>query len=158
MAQQAPFSKSLSVQNGPNCPLTLANGFNTCSSTTADAFAVDPNFRVGYVQTWQLSVQRDLPWSLQMSVTYLGNKGTRGAQEFLPNTFPIGANNPCPQCPIGFAFLTSNGNSTREAGSAQLRRRLHSGLQATLQYTFSKSIDDGFRGWKCWHRRWRWLP
>ena len=38
--------------------------------------------------------------------------------------------------------MTSNGNSTREAGQIQLRRRLHSGFTASLQYTFSKSIDD----------------
>jgi hypothetical protein len=142
MAQQAPLSKSLLVQNSAACPLTLANGFNTCPTTTADTFSVDPNFRVGYVQTWQLSVQRDLPWSMQMTATYLGNKGTRGAQEFLPNTFAPGGVNPCPGCPLGFAFLTSNGNSTRESGTMQLRRRLRAGLTSTLQYTYSKSIDD----------------
>ena len=142
MAQQSPLSKSLLVQNSAACPLTLANGFNTCPTTTANTFAVDPNFRVGYVQMWQLSVQRDLPWSMQMTATYLGNKGTRGAQEFLPNTNAPGAVNPCPGCPVGFAFLTSNGNSTRESGTLQLRRRLRAGLTSTLQYTYSKSIDD----------------
>jgi hypothetical protein len=142
MAQQAPLSKSLSVQNSLACPLTLANGFKTCSSITPDTFAVDPNFRVGYAQNWQLAVQRDLSGSLQLTAIYLGTKGARGAQEFLPNTFPPGAINPCPACPSGFAYLTSNGNSTREAGQVQLRRRLHNGLTATAQYTFSKSIDD----------------
>ena len=96
MAQQAPLSKSLSVENSAACPLTLANGFNTCPAITPDGFAIDPNFRVGYVQTWHLKVQRDLPGSLQLTATYLGIKGTRGVQEFLPNTFPIGAVNPCP--------------------------------------------------------------
>ena len=60
LTQQAPLSKSLSVENSSACPLTLANGFTPCSSTTSDSFAVDPNFRVGYAQTWQLAVQRDL--------------------------------------------------------------------------------------------------
>jgi hypothetical protein len=142
MAQQAPLSKSLSVQNSVACPLTLANGFHACSSITPDTYAVDPNFRIGYAQNWQLSVQRDLPGSLQMVATYLGIKGTRGVQEFLPNTFPIGAANPCPTCPVGFAYLASNGNLTRQSGQIQLRRRLHSGLTATVLYTFSKSIDD----------------
>jgi hypothetical protein len=142
MAQQAPLSKSLSVQNTPACPLTLANGFNACPSITPDTYAVDPNFRIGYAQNWQLSVQRDLPGSLQLTATYLGIKGTRGMQEFLPNTFPAGAVNPCPSCPAGFAYLASNGNSTRESGQVQLRRRLHNGLTATVRYTFSKSIDD----------------
>ncbi len=45
---------------------------------TPNTFAVDPNFRVGYAQNWQLSVQRDLPGSLQLTANYLGIKGTRG--------------------------------------------------------------------------------
>ena len=142
MAQQAPLSKSLSVPNSPACPLTLASGFNVCPATSANTFAVDPNFRPGYAQNWQLSLQRDLPGSLQLTATYLGIKGTGGMQEFLPNTFPIGAANPCPSCPIGFAYLASGGNSTRQVGQVQLRRRLHNGFTATVQYVFSKSIDD----------------
>ena len=142
MAQQFPLSNSLTVQNSAACPLTLANGFIPCTANTAENFGVDPNFRVGYVNTWNLVMQRDLPGSLQMVATYLGIKGTRGVQEFLPNTNPPGAANPCPSCPTGFKYLTSNGNSTREAGSLQLRRRLHSGFTASVLYTYSKSIDD----------------
>ena len=142
LAQQAPFSKSLSVQNSPACPLTLADAFNPCSSSTSDNFAVDPRFRVGYAQTWQLSIQRDLPAALQLTATYLGVKGTRGVQQFLPNTYPLGTLNPCPDCPAGFVYQTSGGNSSRESAQVQLRRRLRSGLTASLLYTYSKSIDD----------------
>ena len=142
MAQQAPLSKSLIVPNSANNPLTLANGFNVSPTVTPDTFGVDPNFRIGYSQNWQLSVQRDLPASLVVTAMYQGSKGTRGMQEFLPNTYPLDAVNPCASCPSGFTYLASNGNSTREAGVLQLRRRLRSGLAASLQYTFSKSIDD----------------
>ena len=142
MAQQSPLSTSLSVQNSAACPQTLASGFNLCSSVLANTFAVDPNFRVGYAQTWQLAVQSDLPFAMQMTATYLGIKGTRGVQEYLPNTNPIGAPNLCSLCPVGFVYRASNGNSTREAGSIQLRRRLRSGFTASLQYTYSKSMDD----------------
>jgi hypothetical protein len=142
LAQQAPLSTSLNVENSAACPLTLANGFTPCSTTSADTYALDPNFRVGYAQTWQLAVQRDLPGALQMTATYLGVKGTRGVQEFLPNTYPIGAVTPCPACPIGFEYRTSGGDSTRESGQLQLRRRLRAGFTATLLYTYSKSVDD----------------
>ena len=145
MAQQLPTSKNLSVQNLPPYPLTLADGFDAPSHPT---FAVDPDLRVGYAQNWQLSVQRDLPASLVMTATYLGAKGTRGMQEFLPNTYPAGVANPCPLCPTAFTYLASNGNSTRESGEFQLRRRLHNGFTASLDYTFSKSIDDSALGGK----------
>ena len=146
MAQQSPLSTSFSVQNSPGDPLTLANGFIASKSITQNTFAIDPNFRIGYAQNWNVVVQRDLPASLIMTATYLGIKGTREQQEFLPNTYPIGAVNPCPSCPAGYAYLTSNGNSTREAGQLQLRRRLHNGLTATLTYTYAKAIDDAALG------------
>lgn len=141
LAQQAPFAKSISANN-TTCAQSLATGPAACSVNPSDTFGIDPNFRVGFAQTWQLSAQRDLPAALQLLVTYLGIKGSNGVQEFLPNTYPIGAVNPCPQCPVGFSYQTSGGSSTREAGSIQLRRRLRSGLTASVIYTYSKSIDD----------------
>ena len=142
LAQQAPLSTTLKVQNGPDCPLTLANGFPQCSTTTPNTFAINPDFRVGYAQTWQLSVQRDLPGAMQGVLTYLGVKGTHGVQEFLPNSYPLGIAAPCPDCPSGFVYQTSGGNSTRQSLQATLRRRLRAGFMASLQYTYSKSIDD----------------
>ena len=142
LAQQAPLSKSVKEQNSSACPLTLANGFTECGTTTSDTFGLDPNFRVGYAQTWQVSAQRDLPWALQMTATYLGVKGTHGVQQFLPNSYPLGAADPCPSCPSGFVYETTGGNSTRQSGQIQLRRRLRAGFAASLLYTYSKSIDD----------------
>jgi len=146
MAQQAPLSRSLSLQNSAANPLTLANGFYAPPNVVLNTFAVDPSFRVGYSQSWQISVQRDLPGSLVMIANYLGTKGTRGQQQFLPNTYPAGAVNPCPACPSGYAYLTSNGNSTRHAGRFELRRRLHSGIAGQLSYTFAKAINDAALG------------
>jgi hypothetical protein len=148
MAQQFPLSTSLSLPNSPAHPLTLANGFTIPVGIVPNTFAIDPNFRVGYAQNFQVSAQRDLPGSLVMTATYLGIKGTRGPQEFLPNTFPQGAANPCPSCQAGYTYMTSNGNSTRQSGSLQLRRRLHNGFLASATYTYSKSIDDSALGGK----------
>ena len=101
MAQQSPLSKSLSVQNTPDNPLTLANGFNATPGITPNTFAVDPNFRIGYAQNWQISVQQDLPAAMIATVTYLGIKGTRAVQAFYPNTYPDGRGEPLPLLPVG---------------------------------------------------------
>lgn len=146
MDQQAPLSKSLSVPNSPSNPLTLADGFNASPNISTTNFGIDPNFRIGYVQTWSAEVQRDLPGALVMTATYLGIKGTRGVQEFYPNTYPVGAVNPCSACLSGYAYMTSNGNSTREAGQFQLRRRLHNGITASVLYVYAKAIDDSGLG------------
>ncbi|MCX6626628.1 MAG: TonB-dependent receptor, partial [Candidatus Solibacter sp.] len=146
MAQQAPLSTSLRVQNSAANPLTLADGFRGSPNILNTTFAIDPRFRTGYAQNWQLSVQRDLRFALQMVATYLGIKGTRGVQQFLPNTFPAGAVNPCATCPSGYSYMTSNGNSSRQAGTFQLRRRLRRGLTAEAQYTWAKGIDNAALG------------
>lgn len=140
MAQQAPLSRNLRIANDGS--LTLANAFQG-SAGGAPTFAVDPLFRVGYSQNWQLSVQRDLPAALQMVATYSGSKGTRAQQQILPNTFPEGI---VTNEPSGYTYLMSNGNSIRHAGQMQLRRRLRSGLTASLNYTYAKSIDNAALG------------
>ena len=146
MSQQSPLSRSLNAVNSPTNPLTLANAFYADPNVTTDTYAVDPHFRIGYAQSWNVVLQRDLPAALVMNVTYLGVKGTRAQQAFYPNTYPPGAVDPCPSCPSGFLVETSNGNSSRESGQIQMRRRLRSGLTASATYTYSKSIDDAGLG------------
>jgi hypothetical protein len=63
-------------------------------------------------------------------------------QQVLPNTYPAGAVNPCPTCPTGFRYLTSNGRSMRNSAQIQIRRRLSDGFTATTDYTLAKSMDD----------------
>jgi hypothetical protein len=140
LAQQPPLSTTSSVENTAATPLTLA-GFLASPAAVANTFAVDPDLRVGYAHNWQLLVQRDLPASLTMTATYLGSLGRHLFQEFLPNTYPIGADNPCPACPSGFVYLTSHGTARRHAGQVQLRRRLRNGLSASVQYTLAQATD-----------------
>ena len=142
MAQQPPLSNSFSIANSAANPLTLARGFVAPTATNLNTFAVDPDFKVGSSQTWQVAVQRDMPASLTLNLTYIGTKGSNLIQEFLPNTYPAGAVNPCATCPSGFVFLTSDGHSTRHAGQFQVRRRLRNGLTASVMYQLAKAEDN----------------
>jgi hypothetical protein len=143
LAQQPPLSTTFSIASSLSNPLTLSHGFVApANGNLTNTFAVDPNFRIGASHNWQASVQRDLPASLTVLATYLGTRGTNLIQEFLPNTYPRGAVNPCPACPAGFVYLTSNGSSSRHAGQVQIRRRLRNGLTATVQYTLAKAEDN----------------
>jgi hypothetical protein len=40
-------------------------------------YAVDPNLRTPYVQQWNLSVQREIGWNTSLTISYVGNKGTK---------------------------------------------------------------------------------
>ena len=147
LAQQPPLSIASSVATSAERPLTLANGFvggatGSGPAAVLNTFAVDPDFRVSTAENWQVSVQRDLPASLTVIGTYLGTRGHHLMQQVLPNTYPAGTANPCPACPSGFVFLTSNGQSLRNAAQLQLRRRLRDGWTASVQYTLAKATDD----------------
>jgi hypothetical protein len=142
LSQQPPLSYVVAAQNGPETPLTLANGFIPSPSITQNTYAIDPDFRVSNAHVWQASMQRDLPYSLTVNVTYLGQRGVNMVQQFLPNTYAPGGVNPCPTCPIGFAFVTSNGSSLRNSGQIQVRRRLRAGLTASGQYTLARGTDN----------------
>jgi hypothetical protein len=146
MSQQSPLSKTLSLANSLANPLTMANGFNAPPNVLTNTWGVDPNFKLGYSQNWQVTMQRDLPGSLVMTAMYLGVKGTHAMQTILPNTYPLGGEPACSSCPSGFNYLISGGNSTRQAGTLILRRRLHNGFTSTVTYTYSKSIDNGAVG------------
>jgi len=142
LATQPPLSKAFNVATSPTSPLTLANGFVTGANGAFNTFAVDPDFKVSSAHTWDASMQRDIPGGLTLTATYVGIKGTHLMQQFLPNTYPAGAENPCPSCPTGFRYLASNGRSTRHSGQIQVRRRLSNGFTTAVDYTLAKSMDD----------------
>ncbi|HKW02595.1 MAG TPA: carboxypeptidase regulatory-like domain-containing protein [Vicinamibacterales bacterium] len=142
LAHQPPFSTSFSIHNSLETPLTLANPFPSALPGTTNTVAIDPDLRSSYAHNWSVTMQRELPASLTVIAAYLGAKGSHLMQAFLPNTYPAGALNPCPSCPSGFVYVTSNGSSLRNAAQFTLRRRLHAGLMASVQYTIAKSTDD----------------
>lgn len=142
MAQQPPLSFAFNSISTAATPLTLANGFIAPVVTTLNTVAFDPEYKVGAVHRWQASAQRDLPGSMTAVATYLAGKGINLPQAFIPNTFPAGAVNPCPTCPAGFVYYTSNGSSIQHAGQFELRRRLVSGLQWSTAYTLTKATDN----------------
>jgi len=148
MAQQSPLSYSVTQQNcnpaQQSCgiqPFTMANAFTyPAIGVTPQTYALDPNFQLGYLHYWQLSIQHNLPASLVATVTYNGNKGTHQIQQFLPNTYPAGDGTSA--APSGYVYVTSGGNSNYNAISGQLQRRFRSGLAGNIIYTFSRAIDD----------------
>ena len=145
LAQQPPFAQALSVSNSPANPLNINTGFLAMSNQPSNnTFAVDPNYRIGYAQIWTLTVQRDLPFGMFGTAGYLGTKGTRLDQQFIPNSVPPGA--PESSLPNNFIYEMSNGDSSYNAAQLQLIRRFSSGLLANLSYQFSKSIDDAGTG------------
>ena len=145
MAQQPPFAQTLSVSSSTTNPLNIQNAFlQATTQSSASTYAIDPNYRIGYAQSWNLTLQNNLPFGLFGTVGYLGTKGTRLDQQFIPNSVAPGL--PESSLPHGFTYETSNGNSIYHAAQFQLNRRFRSGFSANTSYQFSKSIDDAGTG------------
>jgi hypothetical protein len=145
LAQQPPFAQTVNASTSSENVLTLQNGFLTpAASGIANTYAIDPNYRIGYAQTWNVTVQSDLKFGLFGSAGYLGTKGTRLDQQFLPNSVAPGAAESL--YPHGYIYESSNGNSIYHAAQFQLNRRMRSGLMANASYQFSKSIDNAGTG------------
>jgi hypothetical protein len=136
-AFQPPFANTATNATDVNgligtSPLKLTNGFPATGNTVTNNFAVNPNYRLGYVQVWNLDIQRELPGGVVMNAGYNGAKGTRLDTE---RALVVSGGQP-------FTYESSEGNSILHAASVRLRKRMAKGLGLSAQYVFSKSIDD----------------
>ena len=123
MAQQAPLSKSLSVQNSAACPLTLANGFTSAARRVRTPGHIRASIRTSASATrrpGKLTVQRDLPFAMQMTATYHGTKGTHGPQEILPNSYPLGEAESVPELPFGIRLRNVERKLDTRGGAAPI--------------------------------------
>ena len=88
------------------------------------------------------------------TIGYLGTKGTRLDQQFIPNSVPPGA--PESALPHNFIYETSNGDSIYHAAQLQLNRRFRSGLMAALRTSSrNRSTTRAPAGADRATRRWR---
>jgi hypothetical protein len=149
LASQPPFADTETLTTSLADPLTLQNGLATHRSgkLILNTFAVDPNYRVGYAQTWSSSVQNEFKQGFFVELGYLGTKGTRLDLQGLPNRAAPGSPLTAEQRrqignAVGFTFENSNGDSIYHALQVRLNRRFRKGLSFQSFYTFAKSIDN----------------
>jgi len=140
MAFQPPFSNTATNTQSPTTVLTLQNGFPPVPpGSISNNFGVDPNYRLGYVQIWNVDVQQQIRPTLIMNLDYTGTKGTRLDVLEAPNRTETGALFPGVQ---PFYWEDSVGDSTANALSVRVRKRLQAGFSIGGRYTFSKSLDN----------------
>jgi outer membrane receptor protein involved in Fe transport len=141
----APTPTSLTLQNG--FPAAIAASPNHITNT----YAADPDYRLPYVQSWNLNIQQEIKGGVVMNVGYTGAKGTHLDIVRAPDQLPTGGPRfvPCtPTTPAGttcvqpFLFESSQGASILHQGTLRLRKRMRHGLSVGGTYTYSKSIDD----------------
>lgn len=149
LSAQPPFANTNSVITSSAALLTLATGFTITppGKTITNSFAVDRFYRLPYAQTWNASIQQELPHRLVLQVSYLATKGTRLDTLRLPNRAAPGSPLTSEERrqignATGFTFETSDADSIYHSGRVSLIRRFNRGASFNIDYVFAKSIDD----------------
>ena len=139
LESQPPFAQASTLLTSPSQVLTLQNGFPAQGpNTLTNTYAVDPNFRTPYAQTWNFNLQDELARSIILTIGYVGTKGTKLDLLLGPN--PAGSGNTANA--LQYDYETSGASSIYHALQVSLRRQFRSGLSFRGSYTYSKSIDD----------------
>jgi hypothetical protein len=145
MAAQPPFATSATLTSTVVAPLTLQDGFATVPGVLTNTYAIDPNFRIAYAQTWNFTLQHTLPHGLVIDTEYIGTKGTHLGILENPNRLATGSvANPKLQInnATSFSYQTYGADSSFNAGQIRVTRRLSRSVSANALWTFSKSLDD----------------
>jgi hypothetical protein len=135
----------------PGLPLTLNNPFPSFFPFPLpdSALAIQRDLRTGYMQHWNLNVQRQLGEKSVLEVAYVGSKGTklltaRDINQPQPSPLPPGlpfVPRPDPRFD-DIDLLESRADSNYNALQARFQQRLARGFTALASYTWSKSMDD----------------
>jgi hypothetical protein len=158
-AGNPPFATAVALPANSTTQLSNAScqvGCNAVPGSTISPSSSDPEFDNGYVQSWNVNVQREVQQGLAVTVGYYGSKGTHlRLTRNLNQTFLNAALNPVrrfptlsPSSPIApntpllnITFREGTGNSNYNALWVTANKRMGKGLQFNASYTFSKSID-----------------
>lgn len=140
LAFQPPFSTaSTNIQTTPG-ELTLQQGFPPISPVgISNNYAVNPDYRMGYVQIRNLDIQQQIRPTVLLNLDYTGTKGTDLDILEAPNRTATGIRIPNVQA---FTYENDLADLAANAATVRLRKRLAHGFSVGGIYTFSKSIDD----------------
>ena len=144
MAYQPPFANEQTNIASTSCPVattdcySLANGFP--QANTIGNYAVDPHYRLPYVQVYNVDIQKTLPWNLVLNVGYNGSRGSNLDVKIAPRAVPGSPNTDPGNWP--FFFEEFGAFSRFSAGTVRLNKRLSSGLAVGAYYQYAHSIDD----------------
>ena len=127
----------------PPLDLTLAD------NPSGSVIGVDPNYQPGYAEQFNLTVERELPWSLLLKTSYVGNLGrhldtTYNLNQAVPGSGPVNNRRPFFSVRPTLADVTwavSDGTAEYHALQFSATKRLSHGLSGLLSYTFGHSVD-----------------
>lgn len=143
-----PSTQSVSVLN------PWPNLFPDPTPFTGGAVAsADPYLKNEYSMQWNFGVQRQLSSDTLVSLNYVGSGNRNGRLGGFYNTaWTPGPGNPQARALYPYSvssyYQRSWARSSYEAFQFRLEKKFHGGLTYAVNYTYSKSIDNGCSGYE----------
>ena len=136
-AFQPPFANvQTNEASSGGANITLANGFLPMGQSEGN-YAVNKNYRLPYVQVWNINLQRTLPLGIVLNIGYNGSKGTRldivNAPGRTANSSSSG---------VFYDYEDSVAFSNYNSLTVSARKRLQRGIALAATYTYGHSIDN----------------
>ncbi len=135
MAHQPPFANVQTNQAAAG-ELTLGNGFP--APATRGNYALDPHYRLPYVEVWNIDVQKTLPWGVVMNAGYSGSKGNHLDITSAPGRAADGTS----YSGALFNYEQAAAFSKFSAGTLRVNKRLSGGVALGASYQYAHSIDN----------------
>jgi hypothetical protein len=120
-------------------PMTAAFAIPTPESVVTNNFGVARDYALGWLQLWNVDLQRDLTRTVNVGVGYAGTRGASLDIQRAPNR---GANGVAIANVQPFIWEESGGHSYMNSLSVRLQKRPTKGIGAGVSYTLSKSRDN----------------
>jgi hypothetical protein len=146
---EPPFVRAINTTTSPANPLSLENGFSgVASQTITNTYAVSPNYKPAYAQSWNYSMQQTFARNYVLQVGYQGTKGTHLDVLQSPNRAPLGGSSLTTQQRLQiqnastFTLDLSEANSIYNALQVSFMRRMAQNRSFNATYVLSKSLDD----------------
>ena len=135
------------IRNGvPPIPVPdLGDGIINISSNVT-AITLPTKFRRGYVQSWNMTLQKDLKWGFVGEVGYVASRSIRQLGFLELNWSPINGDEAGRQLNRKFGRSAATrlagpiGSSIYDSMQARLQRRFRNGYSLDMTYTFSKNM------------------
>jgi trimeric autotransporter adhesin len=148
MLNQPPFASTLTLSPSPSLPLSLQDALTEgVAGSVANTIAINPNYKPGYAQVWNTSIETSLTATTSLVVNYTGTKGTDlpvlyGISGSVNNNLLTTGQTTTVQNAQGFTYNTFGATSIYNAVQVRVQHRMSHGFMINGIYTFGKSIDD----------------
>ncbi len=156
LASNPPFSTSVSYANAA-VPIPVNNLYNSAAAAGIAINSINPSFRNGYIESFNLNYQQELKYGIVAQIGYYGSVG-RHLRARTNQNEPINGVRPytklstsSPILPgtataVNISEANSVGSSNYNAMWLTATKNFSHGLQFNMTYDWSKSLDTNSLG------------